>query len=60
MMGWIRMSIMWTQESLLSHVVVTSKKKTLSQNAYKATDGWDMSRLQHQEGQYNNANETCI
>jgi len=30
MMGGTDMSIMWTQESLLSHVIVTGKKKNLS------------------------------
>ena len=59
MMGGIRMSIVWTQESLLSHVIVTGKKKSPLHNAHKATDGWDMSAIQHQAEQHNNANETC-
>jgi len=60
MMGGIRMSIMWTQESLLSHIIVTGKKKNISiTQAYKATYGWDMNPIQHQAGQHNNANETC-
>ena len=56
MMGGTDMSIMWTQESLLSHVIVTGKKKSLLHNAYKATDGWDMSAI---SGSVKQANETC-